>query len=374
MIEARDHLAPNAKLGIGGFGRGYALPFMDKRFPKSIPFADMESRAIWTPAGAPLEDFGGMGERERILIPRLDDDSDMFGPQFNLNLYYKDRVFEGSVENGITGFAGQLNRIRGTEQNYLYLAGGAWNPHLTPKEFYTEYSRRVFGERAQKDVMAAFDTLEENEEYLGWLGKFNFICCGVIPEVGTAYGLYMQPNPFDGPEKWEPFITNSKEQVQYFTHSIELLESALANFRQAQKTVAPQGRQELEYLENKTESYAMLLKTLIAARKGYITFYEAFQLRKSPADPAFIKRLDESMALFTETRQLGRQTTEKFAQIIDHPSDMGVLYRANLFLVTGLELVEQTMQDIVNYHHGKEYTKLVPWDKIYYGFPQLAVH
>jgi len=26
----------------------------------------------------------------------------------------------------------------------------------------------------------------------------------------------------------------------------------------------------------------------------------------------------------------------------------------------------------VNYHHGREYTKLVPWNKIYYGFPQFA--
>jgi hypothetical protein len=51
---------------------------------------------------------------------------------------------------------------------------------------------------------------------------------------------------------------------------------------------------------------------------------------------------------------------------------MGVLYRANVFLVTGLELVEQTMQDIVNYHHGRDYTQLVPWNKIYYGFPQFA--
>ncbi len=63
--------------------------------------------------------------------------------------------------------------------------------------------------------------------------------------------------------------------------------------------------------------------------------------------------------------------TEKFAEVIDHPSDMGVLYRANLFLVTGLELVEQTMQNIVNYHHGREYTKLVAWNKIYYEFPQF---
>ena len=69
---------------------------------------------------------------------------------------------------------------------------------------------------------------------------------------------------------------------------------------------------------------------------------------------------------------MGRRTTEKFAEIIDHPSDMGVLYRANLFLVTGLELVQQTMQNVVNYHHGKEYTKRVAWEKIYYDFPQFA--
>jgi hypothetical protein len=30
------------------------------------------------------------------------------------------------------------------------------------------------------------------------------------------------------------------------------------------------------------------------------------------------------------------------------------------------------MQNIVNYHHGKAYTQLVPWDKIYYDFPQFS--
>jgi hypothetical protein len=372
VLNARDRVAPGARVGIGGIGRGYVLPFMDRLFTKNVPFTDMESRAIWTPTGVPMGYFGGMGERERTLVPRMDDDSDMFGMQFNLNLYYKDRMLEGSLENGVSGFAGQLNRPRGTEQNYLYLAEGSWNPHLTPKEFYADYALRVFGQAAQKEMIAAFDTLEENEEYLGWTGRDNFGCCGVIPEVAMAYRLYRQPNPFDGPVGWNQFISTSHDQVRYFSHSVELLDRALESLNRASEQAAPHGRQELSYLRNKTESYALLLKTLITARRAYITFDAAFRLRKTPAEPEFIRKLDESMALFSEARQLGRKTTEKFAEVNDHPSDLGVLYRANLFLVTGLELVEQTMQGIDAYHHGREYTRPVAWSKIYYDFPVFS--
>jgi hypothetical protein len=84
------------------------------------------------------------------------------------------------------------------------------------------------------------------------------------------------------------------------------------------------------------------------------------------------ERLDESLKLFAEARRQGRQTTEKFAEVVDHPSDLGVLYRANLFLVTGLELVEATMRNIVNYHHGREYTQPVAWDQIYREFPKFS--
>jgi hypothetical protein len=141
---------------------------------------------------------------------------------------------------------------------------------------------------------------------------------------------------------------------------------------QAGPKVAPHGQEELHYLMNKTESYRMHLETLITVRKAYIDYGSAFRQRSSLSREEFVRRLDGSLEMFRKARQMGRQTTEKFAEVIDHPSDMGVLYRANLFLVTGLELVEQTMQDIVNYHHGKEYTKLVPWNKIYYGFPQFS--
>ncbi len=373
VIEARDRIAPYAKVGIGGLGHGYVLPYLDKMVPKNVPFTDMESRGIWTPAGVPMKYFGGMGERERTVIPRIDDDSDMFGMQFNVTLYYKDQVLEGSLENGVAGFAGQMNRARGTEQNTRYLAEGAWQPHLTPEEFYDGYARRIFGESAQKEMVAAFKVLEENEEYLGWTGQGNFGCCGVIGEVAAAYRLYKQPNPFDGPTDWK-FVNQSEEKIKYFTRSVELLKKALGYFDEAGPKVGPQGREELNYLRNKTESYVMLLETLVAARKGYMGMEEAFRLWTGKAiDRAeLVRRLDASMGLFTEARRMGRRTTEKFAEVVDHPSDLGVLYRANLFLVTGLELVEQTMRNIVNFHQGREYTTPVAWDKIYREFPQFA--
>ncbi len=372
MIEARDRIAPQAKVGIGGIGRGFLLPYLDKMFPKSIPLTDMESRAIWTAKGVPMEDFGGMGARERTLVPRMDDDSDMFGPQFNLNLYYKDRMLEGSLENGVAGFAGQLNRVRGTEQNTRYLAEGAWKPHLTPDAFYEEYARRIFGEKARGEMQAAFHKLEENEEYLGWTGRGNFGCCGVIPEVALAYRLYQQPNPFDGPENFAGFVKTSRERIEQYERSRELLGEALARLDAAAPLVSPRGRGEIEFLRNRTASYRMLLDTLVTARRAYIAFDEAFRLRSQMPYTEFQRKLDASMALFTEARKKGRATTEKFAGFMDHDSDLGVLYRANLFLVTGMELVEQTMQDLVNFHHGRPYTRAVAWNKIYIDFPKFG--
>src|SRR5439155_3042899 len=206
---------------------------------------------IWTPQGVPMEYFGGMGERERTLVPRLDDDSSMFGMQFNVNLYYKDRVLEGSMENGVAGFAGQLNRIRGTESNYRYLAEGAWNPKLQPLEFYEEHSRRIFGKAAQQDMLAAFRALEENEEYLGWVGQGNFNCCGVLPEISLAYRYYQQPNPFDGPSNWNEFISESHNKIHYYSQRAGLLRRALQSLQAADGKCAAQGKDELRFLQNK---------------------------------------------------------------------------------------------------------------------------
>ena len=129
LLKKRDEIAPQIKIGLMGVGRGYALPLLDKMLPKDVPFSDMESSGVWTPlpVGLPMEDFGGMGTRERILQPRVDDDVDMVGMQFNVTQYsMQDRIFTEGTKYGLTGFAGQVNRARGTEVNSLFLAKAAW--------------------------------------------------------------------------------------------------------------------------------------------------------------------------------------------------------------------------------------------------------
>ena len=54
--------------------------------------------------------FGGMGERERTIEARVDDDFDMMGMQFSVKQYsVADKIFTDGMKQGLTGFAGQLD-------------------------------------------------------------------------------------------------------------------------------------------------------------------------------------------------------------------------------------------------------------------------
>lgn len=372
-LEARDRINPKAKVGFGAFGRGFVYPLLDKMFPKDVPFTDMVSRGIWTPMGVPMGDYGGMGERERTLITRSDDDGSMLGMQFSVNMYYKDRTFEGALENGVAGHTTQVNRARGMEQNEKFMAEGAWKPHLKPNEFYQDYVRRIFGEAAAPEALKAYQILEENEEYLGWTGRGNFGCCGVPYEIGIIQSYSEQGNPYDGPTfaGWAGFLDHARDQSLYYTHSAGLLRQALAHFEQADKQVAPGARSELAYLRNKTEAYAMHLDTLVQLERAYLEFHAAFRARAAGNPADFMKRLDHSLEMFREARQMSIAMATKFAEIIDDPSDLGVLYRINVYMIDGTDIVEQFIQNIYNFHHGQPYLKPVPLEKIFAPLPRF---
>ena len=236
FMKARDQLAPNVKLGIGGLGRLYLARYLQKMFPASVPFSDMESQAIWTPTGVPMEMFGELPGHETTLSNRIDDDSDMLGMQFNVGLYYKDHVLEGGLKYGLAGFDSQMNRARGTETNTKYMSDGEWNPHLTPAQFYQDYSRRIFGDQAAPAMQKAFETLEGNEEYTRWVGGTNFPCCGPPEELSTAHEYSKQPDPFAGPRfaGWGPFLSHAHEKIALYKGSIEKLQEALTRLKSAQ--------------------------------------------------------------------------------------------------------------------------------------------
>jgi hypothetical protein len=357
-------------MGMLGIGRGYALPLLDKMLPKDVPFTDMESSGVWTPAGVPMEDFGGMGERERTLEPRVDDDTNMMGMQFSVKQYSaKDRIFVDGVKYGMSGFAGQLNRARGTETNSRFLAEAAWAPQMTAEEFYKNFSTRLFGERAGADMYNAYMALEENE---AWLGYYNYDystmnCCGALEEVSRAYEYSRQDNPFDGPAGagWQAFISKSPDVITRFEGSIRLLNKALESMRAAMPNVAPQGKYELGYMINRTESYRDYIQSLNTIRQAYLDFDLAFKNRTQVPYEQFVANLEKSLRGFDLANEQVQAATKHYAEIMDHPSDLGVLYHLNARAVLGFDLAGQWMRNIVNFHKGKSYLDHVPFERLF---------
>jgi hypothetical protein len=369
LTAKRAEIAPKARMGVMGIGRGYALPVLDRMLSKEVPFTDMESSGVWTPTGVPMDYFGGMGTRERTLEPRVDDDVNMMGMQFNVKQYTKDRIFSDGVKYGLTGHAGQLNRARGTETNSRFLAEAAWSPQLTAEQFYRSYSARLFGARAGADMYDAYMTLEENE---AWLGYYNYgystmNCCGALEEVGLAYEYSRQDNPFDGPtgSTWQRFIGKSTDVIDRYDSSIRLLNRALASMRAALPKVTPQGTYELDYMINRTESYRDYIQSLITIRRAYIDFDQAFRNRMQVPHEQFVAGLDKSLAGFDLAKRQVQAATTHYAEIIDHPSDLGVLYHLNARAVLGFDLTRQWIHNIVSFHKGGSYVDHVPFERLF---------
>ncbi len=242
LMAKRDEFAPKAKLGLMTVGRGYVLPLFDKMLPKDVPLMTFDSGGrcgYGTPQGMPMSYFGGMGERQRIMTPYLDDDCDTLGLQFNIGVYtQKDRIFMDGPKYGLTGVAPWMVEPRGTEANSSFLAEADWDPQLTLEDFYKSYSSRLFGAKAAPDMYQAFMTLEDNQAYLlregpGY-GKeprpITMPCCGPLPELSVVYKYSLQENPFDGPKDpgWTEFITASPQEIAIFEGVIPLLDKALS--------------------------------------------------------------------------------------------------------------------------------------------------
>ena len=107
------------------------------------------------------------------------------------------------------------------------------------------------------------------------------------------------------------------------------------------------------------------MQSLITIRQAYLHFDEALRDRSHVPDAQFRSELEKSLSEFEAANQQVKAATQKFAEIIDHPSDLGVLYQLNARAVLGFDLVHQSMQNVVNFYTGKSYARHVPWERLY---------
>lgn len=355
-IKIARQLNPNIKLGICTFFRGYLLKTMDKLLEKSISFMDWQSQGC-----KPLKSdinanyFEGMGERERIIIPRVDDDGSMFGIPFYLRQYQRDGLFNIANKAGVTGFVAQVTRSRGIEHHTKFLADGAWNPEITIDEFYDNYTNDIFGSKAALFVKKAFNYFEESEELLGWRGLKNFLwSVGLSDLVNIKTEIIEQANPFGGPENPTKMIKEMKIKEDIFSNGIELLQKGMKELKKAKFSIGPKGKEMLDYLINRTEAYIFHLSSVKLLYSGFLIYAEAF------ADDGFNKnqlgkKMENVLQVFIKSKLKIKKATSKFSEIIDHNSDLAVLFLENIWGIGELDKLVRFFKQVVNYYNGRNY-------------------
>jgi hypothetical protein len=212
----------------------------------------------------------------------------------------------------------------------------------------------------------AFMILEKNQAYLGYThdGTSTMNCCSPLPEVRMAYLYSQQPDPYDGPTVagWKNFIIDSPDAINRFEGSMQMLNEALQQMQTALPKTAPRGRYELRYMINRTQSYRDFMQSLVTIRKAYLLFDRAFQEKSKLSHQEFVSELEESLRGFKAAKAQAESATREYAEIMDSPSDLGVLYHMNARGILAISMVCETMQNVVNFQEGKPYLNHVPWD------------
>ena len=149
------------------------------------------------------------------------------------------------------------------------------------------------------------------------------------------------------------------------------MRQALGRLRQAETHVAPGSQSELAHVENKTDAHAVHLDTMVQLEKAYLGFDFAFRARAAEEPAEFIERLDHSLDMFREAHRMSIATARKFGEVIDGPSDLGVLDRMNVYMIDGADIVERFIENIDDFHHGLPYLNPVPFEKVFEPLPRI---
>ncbi len=363
-IDSAKEINPGVRLGITTICKAYLLTYLDKTLPKDMPFIDIESGSLWTLDGAPLHLFKDMKGRECAIIPRAVDDGSLAGLQFNLNLYEKDRFCKSTRENGTSGLIIQTTHVRGNEHNLKFLAEGLWNDELKPDEFYQDYAEALFGPTVASTVVEAYKILEKNEEFLGGRGQGNMPWNMVPLQISILRGFKGFSMPFYKAAIGRSQLDACREKSAKWRKSLEYLSSAQGLFEQALPQCKETGKDELQYLIDKTEAYALHLNTLILITKAYEQYVRAFDMLDNGLD-TFKPLLSNSFALAQRAEEEAIRSAERFADCVRHTTDLGVLWGINKSMVVGTRVLRQSLSNIVAFYDGREYWGKVDWDLLF---------
>jgi hypothetical protein len=417
-VEETRERHPDRRLGIAWCGRLYLFDAMDAIFPRDVPLLSLEACICWCRESRVPMEWGELPDRETFLVPRLDDDVNTFGPQWNVELYLHDRVLAGSKQFGFDGVLAQVcNRFRGLEHNADFLARGYWDTTLDQEGFYREYTSRVFGDEAAEAIFEGFMELERFERFLGrdarvphggvsyFSGLMNFVMYFDTPEIRTMAMFRELDRPFEGPRfpgKWDvgryedrdaeaeeasaaldltafegyddlhagddgTFIENCLYRRQRFLNALPMLRSGRSHFRAALHSVAPGAREELDYMIHKLDMFERHITWVVQVLETWLAMDRAFAQGARGDTDGMLEALDEMLLAFDRGLATITETVRSMAASphTPAPSERYLLFRYHTRFLNPARAFRVFLSNIRNFHHGvASYWEPVDWESI----------
>jgi len=251
FIQAHDFLrrhAPEKHLVLAGWG-GIVRNFesLHQRLPGDITFAALSNTLGWDPIN---ESFRKLEDRQRWVIPWLEDDPAMWFPQFRASHIEQD--LHRAHEFGCQGVLGIHWRHRVVDPTATYLSRGTWDLSLTASDHYRSISD-VYASGPRKAKLASLLTACDEQRaivstFLGGYDRQGYANkIELTPDYaeGFSYDMDQPPLPDLAAQRRtdnqfrklheEASSATERERLGYFAGFVHLMTSYCDAYRNAQE-------------------------------------------------------------------------------------------------------------------------------------------
>ena len=81
------------------------------------------------------------------------------------------------------------------------------------------------------------------------------------------------------------------------------------------------------------------------------------------------EKLRVAVEKFSEAEQTAIKSAECFAECVEHPSDMAVLWMINSSMIMGTRALRQYAGNVLAFYEGREYWEEIQWDLLFQNVP-----
>jgi hypothetical protein len=333
FMQAHDFLrrnAPDKRLVLAGWG-GIVRNFesLHKRLPGDITFAALNDTIGWDPVN---EAFGKLEQRERWVIPWLEDDPAMWFPQFRASHIEQD--LHRARNFGCQGAFGIHWRHRIVDPTATYFSRAMWNHRLTPSDHYRSFSAaQASGDRVEKLARL----LDESDEKRAIVSTY----LGGQSEKGFANKIELTPDYAEGfsYDMDQPALPDLTSQRQVDEQLRSLVKAA----------ISPTEKERLQYFAGFVHLMLPYCEAYETAQKLNAILKDATKLRAdSKENEAQSLVLREGVPLWLSIAPRSREVMLAFQRIIATRNDQGQLASMqNKFVRISLERLRLSVKEFL---------------------------